>query len=145
MTETVLPTIENAKAQAKRLRQDLNARGVEIGHGQALEMISHQLGYRDWNTLHAAIGNRPPGPPITVGQRVSGFYLGHPFRGEVLGVRSIGPDGPYRATIRFEEPVNVSAFESFEVLRRQVSATIGRDGRTVERISNGTHQMAIDL
>ena len=111
----------------------------------ALEMISRQHGFRDWNTMHAAIGNRRPGPPLAVGQTVNGRYLGKPFRGEVIGVRSLGEDGRFRTTIRFDDPVNVSQFESFEVLRRQVNATVGRDGRSIERVSDGTPHMQIDL
>lgn len=145
MGQMNLPTVDSAKQQARRLRQDLAAQGVEVGHGQALEMISRQHGFRDWNTMHAAIGNRPPGPPLAVGQTVNGRYLGKPFRGEVIGVRSLGEDGRFRTTIRFDDPVNVSQFESFEVLRRQVNATVGRDGRSIERVSDGTPHMQIDL
>lgn len=145
MTSTDLPTVESAKAHAKRLRASLNKAGTEISHSKALELVAEQHGYRDWNTLHAAIGNMPPGPPVSVGQTVVGAYLGKPFRGEVLGVRSMGQHELYRVTLRFEEPVNVSAFESFEVLRRQVSANIDRNGTTTEKTSNGLPQMTLSL
>lgn len=145
MTSTELPTIESAKAHAKRLRTSLGRTGTEISHSKALELVAEQHGYRDWNTLYAAIGNRQPGPPVSVGQTVTGDYLGKPFRGEVLGVRSMGQHELYRVTLRFDEPVNVSAFDSFDVLRRQVSANIGRNGITAEKTSNGLPQMALNL
>ena len=44
------------KSMAKRLRADLAARGIEIGHSEALDLVAHQYGVRDWNTLAA----RPP-------------------------------------------------------------------------------------
>ena len=145
MSPTLPASIEAAKAQAKRLRTDLAASGTQISHSQSLELVAHQYGCRDWNTIHAALGNRQPGPPITVGQTVGGQYLGRDFRGEVLSVRRLGDEGRFRITVRFDEPVNVSGFDSFEVLRRQVSATVDRQGRTAEKTSNGLPQMALNV
>ena len=60
------------KQQAKRLRTSLAERGVEVTHSEALELVAHQHGARDWNTLAApaaarrgAEGLRPrhPGAP----------------------------------------------------------------------------------
>ena len=53
MTDTVTP-----KQMARRLREDLAARGIAVGHSEALELVAHQHGARDWNTLAA----RPPAP-----------------------------------------------------------------------------------
>jgi catechol 2,3-dioxygenase-like lactoylglutathione lyase family enzyme len=47
------------KNQAKRLRTSLAERGVAITHSEALELVAHQYGARDWNTL-AALPARPP-------------------------------------------------------------------------------------
>jgi catechol 2,3-dioxygenase-like lactoylglutathione lyase family enzyme len=41
------------KQMAKRLRADLTTRDVTISHSEALELVAHQLGARDWNTLAA--------------------------------------------------------------------------------------------
>jgi catechol 2,3-dioxygenase-like lactoylglutathione lyase family enzyme len=41
---------------AKRLRADLADRDVTVSHSEALEIVAHQYGVRDWNTLAA----RPP-------------------------------------------------------------------------------------
>jgi hypothetical protein len=47
------------KSMARRLRADLAARDVTLTHSEALEVVAHQYGARDWNTLAA----RPPGSP----------------------------------------------------------------------------------
>jgi len=52
------------KQMARRLRADLADRGVTIGHSEALELVAHQLGARDWNTLSATAGpDEPPESP----------------------------------------------------------------------------------
>jgi catechol 2,3-dioxygenase-like lactoylglutathione lyase family enzyme len=43
------------KQMARRLRADLSARGVETSHAEALELVAHQYGARDWNTLAARL------------------------------------------------------------------------------------------
>ncbi len=77
MPPHALPTLDAAKAQAKALRQTLATEGREITHSAALELIAKSHGLKDWNTLHAAIGNAPP-PPATLGQIVEGRYLNQP-------------------------------------------------------------------
>src|SRR4051794_6609857 len=44
------------KSMARRLRADLAARNITLSHSEALELVAHQYGVRDWNTLAA----RPP-------------------------------------------------------------------------------------
>lgn len=41
------------KPMAKRLRAELAARGLELTHSEALELLAHQHGHRDWNTMAA--------------------------------------------------------------------------------------------
>ena len=41
------------KLMAKRLRASLADRGVEVTHSEALEIVAHEHGARDWNTLVA--------------------------------------------------------------------------------------------
>jgi catechol 2,3-dioxygenase-like lactoylglutathione lyase family enzyme len=48
------------KSMARRLRADLAARDVFVSHSEALELVAHQYGARDWNTLAA----RPPADPV---------------------------------------------------------------------------------
>ncbi len=140
-----LPSIEDLKAQAKRLRTELESSGTPVSHARALELLAHQHGYKNWNTLHAAVGNRPPPSPIMLGQRLSGTYLGQPFDGEVIAVRALGQSERFRVTLVFDEPVDVVTFESFSAFRRRVTATVDRRGVTVEKTSNGQPHMVLSL
>jgi hypothetical protein len=141
-THPLLPSLDELKTQAKRLRASLEQDGDFITHSESLELIAHQYGFRDWNTIHAAIGNRPPRPRLQVGARVAGRYLGQSFKAEVIGVETLSP-GRMRVTLDFDDPVDVVAFESFSAFRRRVSCVVGGDGRTVERTSNGRPQLEL--
>ncbi len=142
---TSLPSLNELKAQAKRLRHELDAGGTPVNHSRTLELMAHQYGYKDWNTLHAALGNQPPPPPVALGRRVSGRYLGQAFDGEVIAVRAMDDGNHYRITLAFEEPVDVVTFESFSAFRQRVSATIDRRGVTVEKTSDGQPHMVLSL
>ncbi|WP_174791122.1 glyoxalase superfamily protein [Occultella kanbiaonis] len=66
-----VPTSDEAKAQARRLRTALAAAGIEIGHSAALELLAKTHGLADWNTLAGtagpagAAGSRPGDPSGT--------------------------------------------------------------------------------
>lgn len=139
-----LHSLEDLKDQAKRLRAKLEADGEPIGHSRSLELLAHQYGYRNWNTLHAVLGNRPPASPVALGARVGGRYLGQAFTGEVIGVRTLSPDR-FRVTLDFDEPVDVVTFESFSNFRKRVSCTIDGRGVTSEKTSNGLPQLQLRL
>jgi catechol 2,3-dioxygenase-like lactoylglutathione lyase family enzyme len=51
------------KSMARRLRADLAARDVTLSHSEALELVAHQYGVRDWNTLAARPTSDPTAPP----------------------------------------------------------------------------------
>lgn len=142
-THSPLPSLDALKTQAKRLRASLEQDGDFISHSESLELIAHQYGFRDWNTIHAAVGNRPPASPVQIGARVSGRYLGQPFKGEVIGVETLSP-GRIRITLDFEEPVDVVTFESFSAFRKRVTCIIGDDGETAARTSNGAPHLELD-
>lgn len=65
------------KVMAKALRSALEARGIPLTHSEALEIVAHQHGARDWNTFVATSpgGSHPegeqtepnPGPADNVG------------------------------------------------------------------------------
>lgn len=135
-------TIDDAKAQAKALRAALQARGTAISHAQALELIAHQNGAKDWNTLHArlALSNLPPA--LALGDRVRGRYLGQPFLGGVISLS--GPVSHRQIEIRFDQPVDVVRFESFSNLRKQIRATIDENGRSHRRTSDGEAQLVVE-
>lgn len=140
-----LPSLEHLKQQAKRLRDQIASDGNPVSHSKSLELLARQYGYRDWNTLHAAVGNRPPGAPLTLGARVAGRYLGKPFDGTVLAIRTLGHSNRHRVTIRFDRPVDVVEFESWSAFRQRVTSDLDEDGRTVEKTSNGTPVMELTI
>lgn len=142
---TSLPAISILKEHAKRLRQELAGAGTVISHSRSLELLAHQHGYKDWNTLHAATGNRPPASPIVAGQRVSGHYLGQPFEGEVKALQTFSQADRFRVVLHFDQPVDVVTFDSFSALRQRVSCFIGNDGMTAEKTSNGEPQLRLRL
>ena len=133
-------SLDDLKAQAKRLRAALAEDGDFISHSEALELLAKQLGFRDWNTLHAAIGNRPA--PLQLGDRIAGAYLGQPFEGEIIAVEALS-GGRRRITIDFDEAVDVVTFESFSAFRKRVTAVIDEDGKSAEKTSDGRPQMEL--
>ena len=137
-----LPSLEDLKQQAKRLRTGLGEDGDFISHSESLELIAKQYGMRDWNTLHAAVGNRQQ-PIVTVGARIKGRYLGQAFDAEVLGVQSLS-QGRMRITFELDDPVDVVTFDSFSAFRKRISATINSDGKSTEKTSNGVPQLVLE-
>jgi hypothetical protein len=139
------PTLEDAKVQAKRLRAQLAKEGTLISHGQSLELLARQFGHKDWNTLHAAIGNRPARSLVHIGDQVSGTYLGQHFNAEVIGVQVQSAGTRFRITLKLDEAVDVVRFDSFSAFRHRITCTIGRDGKTEQKTSNGEPHMVLDL
>ena len=131
---TQIPSRDVLKAQAKRLRADLGAKGTDMTHATALETVAHQWGMRDWNTLaaRADVGAVQWHP----GQRVSGRYLGHPFTGMVKAAQ-LASSGFWSLTLRFDEAVDVVESEHFSALRRQVNCTVNARGESPQKTSNG--------
>ena len=135
-------TLPGLKAQAKRLRADLAGQGTQASHSDALEMVAHLHGARDWNTLSAEV--RAHTTVLSLGARVSGRYLGHPFQGRVLALASL-PRGRHRVTVAFDAPIDVVASDSFQSLRRRVTAVVNEKGVSAEKISDGTPHMELSL
>ena len=144
MTTAPLPSIDALKQQAKRLRAGLDEDGDFITHSESLELIAKQYGYRDWNTVVAADGNRPPLKRFQLGSRVKGRYLGQAFEGELIALRTMGDDH-LRVVVQFDEPVDVVTFESFSAFRHRVSAVVSAEGLSAEKTSDGAPQMAMEL
>ena len=144
-TSTPLPSLDALKDQAKRLRARFAADGEAISHSRALELIAAQYGFRDWNTLHAAAGNRPPFNPWMLGSRVRCRYLGQPFDATVLGVQAVtSQPGLYRMTLHFDEPVDVVTFDSFSAFRQRVNCTVDETGRTAAKTSDGRPHLELE-
>ncbi len=142
---SLLPSLEALKTQAKRLRVSLETDGKAISHSKALELLAHQHGYSDWNTLHAAAGNRPPATPVAVGAQVRGLYLNQAFEAEVIGVQALTPPGRFRVTLHFDEAVDVVTFDSFSAFRQRVTCTIDRTGKSAEKTSDGRPHLQLQL
>jgi hypothetical protein len=138
------PSIESLKQQAKRLRAGLAEDGGFISHSESLELIARQYGFRDWNTLHAAAGNRPAITRFQLGTRVKGRYLGQAFTGEIVALQAMPPDH-LRVSLHFDEPVDVVKFDSFSAYRQRVSALINRDGVSAEKTSDGAPQLELKV
>lgn len=143
MTQTTLPPRDVLKGHARTLRQTLGRAGTAISHSTALEHVAHQWGYRDWNTLSDAV-SIPAHQTWTLGQRVSGRYLGHAFTGTIRAARRRGPNH-VELGIDFDSPVDVVTSPRFSALRRRVTCTIGASGRTVEKTSDGNPHLVLDL
>ncbi|WP_421981732.1 glyoxalase superfamily protein [Roseibium sp.] len=137
-----LPSVTELKSQAKRLRKALTANGQTLSHSQALELVSAQHGFRDWNTA-CATASRPNDFPFPVGSRVSGTYMQQPFRGEVQALSKTGPRDQYRVTVQFDEPVDVVTFDSFSAFRSRVTCLVQPDGVAVKKTSNGEPYMRL--
>ena len=140
-----LPSLKVVKEQAKRLRSDLSDGALSISHSKSLELIAHQLGFKDWNTLHAAIGNRPAASPVNIGETVSGRYLGQSFTAEVLGVQAMAGASRFRLSLELFVPIDVVKFDSFSSFRKRIACTIDRQGVSVERTSDGNPQMVLEI
>ena len=139
---TPIPSRDVLKAQAKRLRADMAARGQTLSHSEALEAIAHQWGARDWNTLAARSDTAHPG--FAPGLRVTGRYLGHAFAGVVRAAR-LASNGYWSLTLRFDDPIDVVTSDMFSSLRRQVNTTVSPAGISPQRTSNGQPHTVLDL
>ncbi|WP_157014463.1 glyoxalase superfamily protein [Mesorhizobium xinjiangense] len=131
------------KTHAKRLRDALAADGLNVSHSRALEIVAHQHGARDWNTLSAAAAKARPEAPFAVGERVVGTFNGKPAQGRVIGLEeTIKPD-LWRATVAFDPPVDVVTSELFSSERRRITMIVGADGRSRRLTGTETGVMAL--
>ena len=139
-----IPPVDDLKAQAKRLRHDLCERGQAVSHSAALELIAHQYGLRDWNTLHARADEPAPDFPVSVGERVTGRYLGQPFQGQVIAFGMMGKKDLFRVTIVFDDAVDVVTSAHFSAMRKRVTAVIGQNRRSLKKTSDGEPHLLLD-
>ena len=138
-----LPSVAEAKSEAKALRTSLAEQGQKISHAQALERIAMHYGFRDWNALHARLSDVRP-RNLQIGASVTGRYMSQPFRATVRQSDQIRP-GWFRLVLDLDEAVDVVRFDSFSNLRKQVRVEIGPAGHSKERTSDGVPHAEIDL
>jgi len=136
------PSLETVKAQAKALRQALKADGTAISHAQSLELVARQYGARDWNTLHARLGLGNACPPLALGCRVTGHYLGQAYTGKIVALS--GPAGHRQVEIALDQPVDTVRFDSFSNWRHRIRGTLDKNGRSPRRTSDGTPHLTVE-
>ena len=137
-----LNSVSEAKSKAKALRDALVAQGTRISHAQALELVAHQDGARDWNTLHARL-SRAQSLTLQLGDEVRGKYLGQTFVGRIVALSNIGLN--LNVSIQLEVPVDTVRFESFSNMRRRIRGVIGPDGRSEHKTSDDLPVLVLDL
>lgn len=137
-------TVEELKIQAKALRRSLANEGHVITHSKSLETLANQLGYRDWNTLHAIAGNHIP-VPYVLGDAVRGTYLGQAFEGEIIGLQKLSNANRYGLTIKFDVPVDVVKFEGMSNFRSRVNVTLNDNGQSHDKTSDGQPHMVLQM
>lgn len=136
-----IPTIDQAKAQAKALRAELTAQGREISHSAALELVAKAHGFHDWNTFHARAGNRPQ-PPVQVGDITAGRYLGQAFLAEVIGLTALSEER-YEVELQLAEAVDVVTFDSFSNYRSRIRKVVDVSGKSFDRTSDGVPHLVL--
>jgi hypothetical protein len=134
------PSAASLKSEAKLLREARSIAGTPLTQSAALEEVARRHGYRDWNTAVAALPERFV-TPVQVGQRVKGTYMSKPFIGLVIGMQLTPPH--FQITVKFDQPVNVSKFESMVHNRQRVSTTIDIRGVSLSHTSDGEPHMRI--
>ena len=68
----------------------------------------------------------------SIGDRVTGLYLGHAFTGVVTGIGFEREPLGRRYAIRFDAPVDVSRSALMSIPRRNVRALIAPDGSSID-------------
>ncbi|MEP4546176.1 MAG: glyoxalase superfamily protein [Saccharospirillum sp.] len=142
MSKPVL-TVTSIKAQAKRLKAQLDASGETISHSHSLELLALHHGYKDWNTFSAALKQQSL-PPVAVGEKVEGHYLEHPISATVVAVYPLEP-GLFRIQLKLEEAVDVATSQLFSAWRKQIHAVIDCAGMTAETTLNGEPHLRLAL
>ncbi len=142
---TYVPSLKDLKLQARRLRSEIAVGAAPVSHSKSLEMVAHQNGFKDWNTLHAAASNRPAVEKLGLGDSVNGRYLGQRFQGEIVGIRTMQPGQLYHVSVQLDQAIDVVTFDSFSNFRRRLNCAVGHDGISPAKTSNGEPHMVLEL
>ncbi|WP_179381707.1 glyoxalase superfamily protein [Jannaschia marina] len=137
------PSLIEAKEKAKQLRSKMSKSGSKIGHAQSLERVAHQHGFRDWNSMFAAIGKDRP-MAWNVGDRVTGTYLSQRFSAHVTSVSALRP-GWFKLVLQLEQAIDVVTSDAFSNQRRRIRGVVGPKAFSIERTSNGQPHLQIDV
>lgn len=143
----MIHSVEQAKARAVYLRKMAADKGQLLSHGKALEMVAKEQGAQDWNTLVARLVKVKAAKrtidfdALHRGAMVEGRYMNQPFRGRIVDASEDGQR--IRLAIHLDQAVDTVTFASFSNMRRRVQGTIGKDGQSAERTSNGIPHIMI--
>lgn len=137
-----LPCVAELKEEARQLRATSS---FPLTHAQALEKIAQRHGFRNWNVLAAKARRRPTSNRLVAGMKVRGLYLSQAFSGKILSVTPTEQVGFHRLTLHFDEAVDVVTFDSFSAYRQRVTCTIGPDGTSPDKTSDGAPHMRLKL
>lgn len=129
-------SIDELKTQAKALRQSMAQDGHVMSHSKSLEVLAKQLGYRDWNTLSAIVGNNYAFSYV-LGEAVSGTYLGQSFEGEIIGLRKVPNKQRFGVTIKFDVPLDVVKFDGMSNFRSRINIVVNKNGVSDDKTSDG--------
>ncbi|MBC8740454.1 hypothetical protein F6X40_27850 [Paraburkholderia sp. UCT31] len=162
--------IENAKTQARKLREYLISKGVELGHSEALEAVSAMDGAADWNTRAAALVAAPQkdelfcpycgvrGKVRDVGcafvEQGSSIGDGYLFEGNADHFRCTGCGGQFLRwqpdelatkcsdllVFVYEEPEHEGVWHAFSVEFGEVAAALG--ARTLKQLEVALRQVS---
>lgn len=137
-----LPNIKQLKLEAAKLRNQQAELGPPISLAKSLELLAHNYGLADWNTLSARAKTQTK--ILAVGQLVSGKYLGQKFTGTIKALLP-EPDGQLqKATIVFDKAVDVIKFEDMQNLRRHVRVLVDAHGYCPDKSGNGNPIIVFD-
>lgn len=133
---------ETLKSEARALRAERSATGAPITHSEALELVAHDHGFRDWNTAVGSL-KQPVATPVQVGDKVAGRYLKQAFTGQVIAVAMQPGGNLFKVTVVFDRPVDVVTFESFSAFRTRVSVLVDPYGVSPATTSDGEPHMRL--
>ncbi len=135
MLETIVPSLETAKQQAKSLRKYLDTQNIPISHSQCLEALACLYGQNSWNHLSGLLGKSIKDKPAIrlpgVEEKIRGVYLKKPFAGKVIKIESIAKGELRRYAIQLDEPMDVVESELFSNHRQRITAMVNLDGYSV--------------
>ena len=125
-----------AKNRARLLREDLASAGFEIAHSLALELVAHQNGFADWNTLAASDARRREAEPHLERETYE-----HTSPTMTLGdLRAVGNNHPDRTPVYVSRPTEPGSTTTESLpAHSAVVRNLGGSGRQPVLLVEGTY------
>jgi hypothetical protein len=120
-------TFRNAKSMAKTLRQGLSDRNIDLSHSDCLELVAHQFGLADWNTLAATIARKQNGSTLRLpeGWTISGSRS----QAYDMGVDEVEGAALIRCKYAADDPAFSDKVNAFGTLMQSIVADAYRGKR----------------